>query len=432
MSEFKTTLLFFSANPKGSTGLNLIKEFKEIRASIQRGESSKNINIIHEVSTTFEDMRRIIFDTKPNVVHFSGHGSQEGIFLEDSEGISYPVSGEILKETFSLFGHINCVILNSCFSESQARAISTVVPYTIGISGQIKDDLAIDFSVAFYDALSAKRNVKDAFSFGVNAVNSRLKIDVRGEIVDYRSIDLSQGDSCKNRAVLIVNGNAESLGGKFKKYVSIKKTIYVAICILLLVLAMSYINNLSCEIKIDDATKKSSVFSSYFESNDGSVGYPAKMKVPENARKLKTGLPIYVKKLEAVDDRCLRVKYLHTKYHTLSYFHYLSSIYYAKDYIHGKNERYKNEAISESRKIISYGNQLLALLKESKENEININEVYHRLASAYSILEYFDVEGSTVNVQKFLGKISTIYIEDKAIGNEFFINQHMSNGYDQQ
>jgi hypothetical protein len=47
------------------------------------------------------------------------------------------------------------LILNACFSEVQADAISQHIKYVIGMNKAIGDTAAIEFSIGFYDALGA-------------------------------------------------------------------------------------------------------------------------------------------------------------------------------------------------------------------------------------------------------------------------------------
>jgi hypothetical protein len=61
---------------------------------------------------------------------------------------------------------VDCVILNACYSETQAKAIAQYVPYVIGIKNEIGDKAAIAFSVGFYKALSADKAFEKAYRFG--------------------------------------------------------------------------------------------------------------------------------------------------------------------------------------------------------------------------------------------------------------------------
>ena len=104
-------------------------------------------------------------------MHFSGHATTEGLVLEDSDGASQFVSADALSDLFQLFaGHVECVLLNACYSARQAAAIGEHIPYVIGMSKEIGDRAAIEFAIGFYDALGAGRSIEDAYRFGCVAI----------------------------------------------------------------------------------------------------------------------------------------------------------------------------------------------------------------------------------------------------------------------
>ena len=110
-------------------------------------------------------------DENPTIVHFSGHGHQEGIMLQDEIGEPKIVTSDALTSLFKLFKDtIKCVVLNSCYSELQAQAIKSYIPHVIGMKSGIPDRAAIAFSVGFYKAIGARRDIPFAFELGVTAI----------------------------------------------------------------------------------------------------------------------------------------------------------------------------------------------------------------------------------------------------------------------
>jgi hypothetical protein len=61
---------------------------------------------------------------------------------------------------------VNCVVLNACYSEAQAKAIAEYIPFVIGMKQAIGDQAAIAFAVGFYRALGAGRSLEEAYEFG--------------------------------------------------------------------------------------------------------------------------------------------------------------------------------------------------------------------------------------------------------------------------
>jgi len=109
---------------------------------------------------------------KPQIVHFSGHGSESGeIILSDSRGEQKPVNPAAITALFkTLKGSIQVVILNACYSRLQAEAIRQVIDCAIGMNDSIKDEAAIVFAASFYRAIGFGLSVKQAFDQGIVAL----------------------------------------------------------------------------------------------------------------------------------------------------------------------------------------------------------------------------------------------------------------------
>lgn len=109
---------------------------------------------------------------RPHIVHFSGHGSQEGaILLQDPTGYVVPVQPNALSNLFAtLKDNIRCVVLNACYSEIQANAIAEHIDWVVGMSHAIKDSSAVIFAGQFYQALGYGRHIGTAFNLGKNAL----------------------------------------------------------------------------------------------------------------------------------------------------------------------------------------------------------------------------------------------------------------------
>jgi hypothetical protein len=164
-------ILILSANPVHTPHLRLNREIREIKDGLKRSSHRDTFDIQVELAVGFWKFRRALLDYEPQIVHFVGHGEEEGILVEDKMGFAEPVSPEVLAGLFELFSHqVECVVLGACHSEPQADAIAAHIDYVIGMQREIKDKAAIEFSVGFYDALGAGRNVEDAFKLGRIAI----------------------------------------------------------------------------------------------------------------------------------------------------------------------------------------------------------------------------------------------------------------------
>ena len=146
---------------------------REIKEGLRRAREREQYEIDTAEAVRYRDIHRAILDYSPNIVHFSGHGAgEEGLVFEDETGQAKLVDAEALAGLFELFAdQIECVVLNACYSEVQARAIAQHINYVIGMSQAIRDRAAIEFAVGFYDALGAGRPVEFAYRLGCSVIS---------------------------------------------------------------------------------------------------------------------------------------------------------------------------------------------------------------------------------------------------------------------
>jgi len=170
MSDQKI-ILVVASNPSDQSRLRLDKEVRDINEGLRLSKHREQFVLRHQWATRIRDLRRAMQEHQPTIVHFCGHGNQQGIALESDDGKTQLVDTKALGNFFSLFtNHVECVVLNSCFSERQASEIRQYIPYVIGMIEGIGDKAAIEFSVAFYDSLASGSDYEMAYKFGCNAI----------------------------------------------------------------------------------------------------------------------------------------------------------------------------------------------------------------------------------------------------------------------
>lgn len=202
-------ILFLAANPKGTSPLRLDQEARDIDDELRRAYQGEQFQLEQRWAVRSRDIQQAMLDVRPQIVHFSGHGKgakitisnepnpldsvyrssatlertpstcpertqitlTEGLVFEDDMQQEKLVSGGALAGLFELFTEdLECVVLNGCYSEVQARAIAEHVPYVIGMNDAISDRAALEFSVGFYKALGAGRPIDFAYKLGCNAI----------------------------------------------------------------------------------------------------------------------------------------------------------------------------------------------------------------------------------------------------------------------
>jgi hypothetical protein len=171
--RLKTTILVLTSDPIDAPRLRLSEEVKKIQQGLERSKRRDHFVLVSRHAVTDDELRRALLDYEPQIVHFSGHGSGiDGLCFEDDQGRMHDIPGDALARLFELCAdHVECVVLNACYSEVQADAISQHIPFVVGMSKAVGDAAAIKFAVGFYDALGAGKGYKAAFKFGRSAID---------------------------------------------------------------------------------------------------------------------------------------------------------------------------------------------------------------------------------------------------------------------
>ena len=120
------------------------------------------------------DINPALLRYKPDIVHFSGHGDEEGrLYVEDDDGYGRPTNIEGIADLFRLHkATVRCVVVNACHSARLAQAISRHIEYAVGMNTSVGDGVSTSFSVAFYQAYFATDNVPLAFEAARSVLRS--------------------------------------------------------------------------------------------------------------------------------------------------------------------------------------------------------------------------------------------------------------------
>lgn len=179
----KIKILLLAANPDNTARLALDREAKKIQEELDRSPQRDAFEIRLLPACTRDNLQSGLLNFQPHILHFSGHGEQDGLYFDNGNGQAQFIDLEALTRLFGSqqAASVQCVLLNACYTEQQATAFSQHIPYTVGMSKTIGDQAAIDFAAGFYRALfsnqaaqSGKLAVELAFAGGCT------KIDLAG------------------------------------------------------------------------------------------------------------------------------------------------------------------------------------------------------------------------------------------------------------
>jgi hypothetical protein len=216
----KLKVLFFAADPYSlppstSPRLLLDEDIRQIRQKIRLSEYRDAIEVDLRPAARLDDLLQALNEVAPDVVHFSGHGWDEGLIVMDREGLGpEDLDVALLTRLFQIFrGSIRLVLLNACKSSRQADAIAEVVGCAIGMRGEISDSAAIAFGAAFYRAVGFGHSVRIAYDQGCVAIGASAERDIphlaARKDVDPGRIRLHVGPSrWKRRAMILAAAGA--------------------------------------------------------------------------------------------------------------------------------------------------------------------------------------------------------------------------------
>jgi nucleoside phosphorylase len=160
-------ILFLAADPTNS-GLDVQEELAQIETNLRMSRERERLQLKAVLAGSFGRLSQAMLDESPTIVHFAGHGRKDGLVLRGPTGDPHVVPIEALADLLKPFSDtVQCVVLNACWSEPQARAIQQHIPYVIGTRERIQDATAVAFSTGFYQAIGAGRAVPFAFKIGV-------------------------------------------------------------------------------------------------------------------------------------------------------------------------------------------------------------------------------------------------------------------------
>lgn len=164
----KCAILFLAAEPTDQNRLRLAEEMREIEENLELGKHRESYSLKTRMALRPKDLIWALLKYRPTFVHFSGHGAHTGeLIFEDESGRSLPMRPQVLSGIFHVFDRqIQCVILNACYSDKQAKAIARHIHYVIGTNQAVLDQAAIAFSVGFYQGVSEGESIKTSYELG--------------------------------------------------------------------------------------------------------------------------------------------------------------------------------------------------------------------------------------------------------------------------
>jgi len=164
-------LLFLRANPLDAQQgmLPIDSEIKKIKRALEWREGEFDMH--DEGALEMEDFSRHLLKNRPNLLHFSGHGSNRGSLLwERGDSTKVYMKPEQIAPIIADLDTVSCVILNACYSTTLADLLAERGIVVIGMSQSVSNESATHFARGFYQALAFGENVAHAFKFATHEI----------------------------------------------------------------------------------------------------------------------------------------------------------------------------------------------------------------------------------------------------------------------
>ena len=162
-------VLCLMAAPGPLNRLRLGAEHRVIR-DIAGRRGPRRMTVGANLAAQPDDIIGEILASKPDIIHFSGHGSADGrLIFEDASGASAPVTvGGLEAILRAVSRDLACVVLGSCYSGDYAEMLLSTAQFVAGSVMPLADAAAIEFTRGFYTALAVGGSgVPDAFDAGL-------------------------------------------------------------------------------------------------------------------------------------------------------------------------------------------------------------------------------------------------------------------------
>lgn len=188
------SILVLSASP--SFASDVIRVDKELRSIIKRVRTTTNrdqINLNILPATEPGDIIDEINRVKPSILQISSHGGITGLLLDGETAQEGALTADQLNRIIKTASSVKTVILNSCHSFEQAKALVKYVDIAVGMKSAIGDDAAISFSGQFYSSLAEGVSVETAFE------QALISIDFKSsQYTDVPKIYVAKGVKLNN------------------------------------------------------------------------------------------------------------------------------------------------------------------------------------------------------------------------------------------
>jgi tetratricopeptide (TPR) repeat protein len=172
-ARFRVPVLLVISNPLDST-LSPIDFQGEIR---QLDRTGLPLSIIRLNPPTWLDLQHTLLRGEFSILHFIGHGNEEGIYLEKPDGEADFITSMTLAQVIQE-GNLSLVILNTCESWGPGHALANAgVKAIVASKTPLLDSITPDISASLYTSLiGGQQSITNAVSIAQKTASLALGI----------------------------------------------------------------------------------------------------------------------------------------------------------------------------------------------------------------------------------------------------------------
>lgn len=168
-------ILIAYSNPADTSRIRLDVEHKAIEGVINKYKLPPYVFSRHH-ATSIEDIVNILNRESFNIIHFSGHGNQDGMIFEQGH-LSKSVTLNP-KELATIISRtqpgLEALMLMSCFSADSIPYLNSLARYLITVFGPGNDESSIEFVRLFYENYFEKFDIENSFFVSSFLTRSKL------------------------------------------------------------------------------------------------------------------------------------------------------------------------------------------------------------------------------------------------------------------
>lgn len=163
----KFSLLLLGADTNVSNELGISKGFDQIQSFIKERNCPCACTV--KMRTYKKDIIKEIAVCRPDILHFSGHGTEEGLLcVHGGVGdVEYIAPSKLFESLSGCCDFIQVVVLAACYSGKQADKIANVVNFVVCVDDEIVVSAVHLFLEVFYAALTSGSSIQESFDLGV-------------------------------------------------------------------------------------------------------------------------------------------------------------------------------------------------------------------------------------------------------------------------